>query len=77
MGTNIIMNHFRTEGQGWDSVIHVDPLPNTHKYFITAIVLSWSLLPVFDVRVLVTFHLTCVHIILSSVWVAEFPSFGK
>ena len=24
-----------------------------------------------------TFHLTCVHIILSSVWVAEWPSFGK
>ena len=25
----------------------------------------------------VTFHLTCVHIIFSSVWVAEWPSFGK
>ena len=24
-----------------------------------------------------TFHLTCVHIMLSSVWVAEWPSFGK
>ena len=36
-----------------------------------------SLLPVFGVRVAVTFHLTCVHIIFSSVWVAEWPSFGK
>ena len=24
-----------------------------------------------------TFHLTCVHIIFSSVWVAEWPRFGK
>ena len=24
-----------------------------------------------------TFHLTCVHIIFSSVWVAEWPTFGK
>ena len=24
-----------------------------------------------------TFHLTCVHIIISSVWVAEWPPFGK
>ena len=29
------------------------------------------------VRVSVTFHLTCVHIIFSSVWVAEWPPFGK
>ena len=25
----------------------------------------------------VTFHLTCVYIIFSSVWVAEWPPFGK
>ena len=36
-----------------------------------------SLLPVFGVRVSVTFHLKCVHIIFSSVWVAEWPPFGK
>ena len=24
-----------------------------------------------------TFHLTCVHIFVSSVWVAELPSYGK
>ena len=36
-----------------------------------------SLLPGFGVRVSVTFHLTCVHIIFSSVWVAEWPPFGK
>ena len=45
-----------------------------------AIVALWatccgSLLPVSGVRVPVTFHLACtrVHIILSSVWVAEWP----
>ena len=36
-----------------------------------------SLLPVFFVRVSVTFHLMCVHIIFSSVSVAEWPPFGK
>ena len=33
------------------------------------------MLPVFDVRVLVTF--TIVHISIGSVWVAEWPSLGK
>ena len=28
-------------------------------------------------RVSVTFHLTCIHIISSSVWIAEWPPFGK
>ena len=36
-----------------------------------------SLLPVFGVRVSLTFHLTCVRIIFSSVSVAESPPFGK
>ena len=35
------------------------------------------MLPVFGVRVSVTLHPMCVHIIFSSVWVAEWPSFGK
>ena len=35
------------------------------------------LLPVVDVRVSVTFHLVCVHVIFCSVWVAEWPSFGN
>ena len=35
------------------------------------------LLPVFGVRVLVSFHLMFVHIILSSVYFAEWPPFGK
>ena len=34
-------------------------------------------MPVFGVRVSVTFHLMCVHIIFSSVSVAEWPPFGK
>ena len=33
--------------------------------------------PVSGVRVSVTFHLMCVHIISSSIWVAEWPAFGK
>ena len=36
-----------------------------------------SLLPVFGVRVLVTFHLMCFHIIFSWVSVAELQPFGK
>ena len=43
----------------------------------SAAVCCGSLLPVFGVIVSVTFHLTCVHIILSSVWVAEWQPFGK
>ena len=34
-------------------------------------------MPVFGVRVSVKFHLLYVHIIFNSVWVAEWPSFGK
>ena len=40
-------------------------------------VLLWLLLPVFGMRFAVTFHLTCVHIILSSVRVAEWQPFVK
>ena len=36
-----------------------------------------SLLPVFGVRVAVKFKLTCVHLIFSSVSVAEWQSFKK
>ena len=36
-----------------------------------------SLVPTFGVRVSLTFYLKCVHIIFSSVWVAEWPTFGK
>ena len=36
-----------------------------------------SLLPVFAVSVSMTFHLTCVRIIFSSVSVAEWPHVGK
>ena len=37
----------------------------------------WFSVTRFGVRVSVTFHLTCVHIIFSSVSVAEWPSFVK
>ena len=49
--------------------------------FLVTYLAEWfccgSLLSVFDVRVSVTFHLMCVHIIFSSVWVAEWQPFGK
>ena len=32
---------------------------------------------VFDVRGSVMFYLMCVHIIFSTVWIAEWPPFGK
>ena len=37
----------------------------------------WFSVACFGVRVSVTFHLMFVHIILSSVWVAVWPPFGK
>ena len=37
----------------------------------------WSPLPVFGVRVSVMLHLRFVHYTFSSVWVAEWPPFGK
>ena len=40
-------------------------------------VISSTPLPVFGVRVSMTFHLMCVHIIFSSVSIAEWPPFGK
>ena len=67
-----------TEGE----VVHVKLVeaPPPSNSLLT--VLRWrfccgSLLPVFGVRVSVTFHLTYVHIIFSSVWVAEWPPFRK
>ena len=42
-----------------------------------AVVLLWFSVACFGVIVSVTFHLTYVHIIFSSVWVAEWPPFGK
>ena len=42
-----------------------------------AVVLLWFSVAGFGVRVPVTFHLMYIHIILSSVWVAEWPPFGK
>ena len=56
-------------------------LKNARKIVLLTLFLKISfivfLLPVFGVRVSVTFHLTCVHNIFSLVWVAEWPPFGK
>ena len=47
-------------------------------HFPSLIVLLWFYVVCwFGVRVSVTFHLMCVHIIFSSVRVAEWPPFGK
>ena len=55
-----------TEGE----VVHVNYIKPPPQLFITdrsnAIVCCGYLLPVLGVRVSVTFHLTCVHIIFSS-----------
>ena len=37
----------------------------------------WFSVACFGVRVSVTFHLMCVHIMFCSVWVAEWPPFGR
>ena len=41
------------------------------------VILLWFSVTCFGVRVSMTFHLTCVHIIFRSVSVAEWPPFGK
>ena len=47
-----------------------------HKTASQSVSLLWFLLfSVFSVRVSVTFHLTCVHLSFSSIWVAEMPPF--
>ena len=46
-------------------------------YRSNAVVLLWISVACFGVRVSVTFHLMCVHIIFSLVWVAEWQPFGK
>ena len=42
-----------------------------------AVVLMWSLLAVSGVRFSVMFHFMFAHYTFSSVWVAEWPPFGK
>ena len=57
-------------GLATDLVFLVSILTAPRRYFCVD-----SLLPVFGVRVSVTFHLFLLHIIFSSVWVAELPPF--
>ena len=47
------------------------------KMFLKSQVLLWFSVACFGVRVSLTFHLMCFHIIFSSVLVAEWPPFGK
>ena len=48
-----------------------------HPSYSLLTILSGSLLPVFFVLVSVTFHLMYVQIVISSIYVAEWPPFGK
>ena len=64
------MNHLRASGQDCDHVTLVNAL-------YSSLFCCGSLLPVFGVKVSVTFNLTSVHIIFSSVCVAEWLPFGK
>ena len=79
--TKILCTTSETEGEV-SAVKHVSaPPPPPLKKFITdcskAVVLLWFSVACFGVRVSVTFHLICFHIIFSSVSVAEWPPFGK
>ena len=70
-------NHFRPRGSGWARQIDLSP-PVIHYWpFQGGEFWCGSLLPVFGVRVSVMFHLMFVHYTFSSVWVAEWPPFGK
>ena len=50
--------------------------PVIHYYRSKAVVLLWYFVTCFGLRVSVTFHLTCVYIDFSLVWVAGMPPFG-
>ena len=53
-------------------------LPSCKHVLVTMTPLHvYPSLPDFGVRLSVTFHFICVHIIFSSVSVAEWPPFGK
>ena len=45
--------------------------------WLAVVLLQWFSVACFGVRALVMFHLMCVYIIFSSVWVAEWPPFWK
>ena len=65
-----------TEGEV-GAVKHFEAPRNSLGPFQGGSIVVGSLLHVFAVRVSVTFHLMCVHNMLSSVRVAEWPPFGK
>ena len=56
-----------------ENIVSLDSCILNRQLFWTIISLSVF----FGVRVLVTFHLTCIHIFFCSVWDAEWPPFGK
>ena len=67
-----------SETEGEVAVKHVTPPPSNSLLTVPRRKFCCgSLLPVVGVRVSMTFHLTCVHIIFSSVLVTVWPSFGK
>ena len=49
----------------------------TSNIISKAVVLVWSLLAALVSKVSVTFHFMFVHYTFSSVWVSEWPPFGK
>ena len=70
-----------TEGEVVHAKLVYPPPTHTHSYslltFQRRLFCCGSLLPSLGVRLSVTFHLTCVHIIFSSVSVAEWSPIGK
>ena len=71
---------FCTASETKGEVVHVKLISALSNSLLTVgrrLFCCGSLLPVFGVRVPLTFHLTCVYIIFSLVWVAEWPPIGK
>ena len=64
-------------GDKVSAIKHVKVSPVIHYLLFLGGSFVVVLCCLFYVRVFVTFHLMCVHIIFSSVSVAEWPPFGK
>ena len=67
---------------GMEFMLHINVKKTTIVDILTFIsrindVYCGSLLHAFSARVLMPFHLMCVHIMFSLVWVVEWPSFGE
>ena len=68
---------FYTTSETESEEVVLNPIPVKITDRSKVVVLLWSSVVCFGLKVSVTFHLMCVSISFSSVLVAEWPPFGK